>query len=117
MKLKSIKSLVIISVLIALFTGANLGFNFTNLTSSSTSNEEKYIEHIKISATYNSTVEIDDTDITKNWEVAKVAGVCTGAGTPGDPYIISDDLFNTTSGSVCLAISHSRKHFEVLNCD
>ncbi|MBA7554462.1 hypothetical protein ES705_47083 [subsurface metagenome] len=116
MKSKNTRNTVLISVFIAILA-INIGFIFTNLPFSKATNQITFLEGLKISATYNRPIEIDDADPTKNWATAKALGICTGSGTSGDPYIISNVLFNTTSGSVCLSISNSIKHFRVLNCE
>jgi len=71
--------------------------------------------NLKTSATHVVMVEIDETNPAINWAAAKLAGICTGSGTAGDPYIIEDDVF-TISVTPCLVIANSRKHFIVRNC-
>jgi parallel beta-helix repeat protein len=52
-----------------------------------------------------------------NWTWAKDQGYCTGSGTMGDPYIISDFFFNTTTYNYnCLTIINSRKYFIIEDC-
>jgi parallel beta-helix repeat protein len=116
MKSKKTRTTVLISVFIAILA-INLGFAFTNLPFSKATNQTTFLEGLKISATHTYRLEIDDADPTKDWATVKAAGNCTGSGTSGDPYIISGDTFNTTSGSECLSILNSRKHFRVLNCE
>ncbi|MCK4286181.1 MAG: right-handed parallel beta-helix repeat-containing protein, partial [Candidatus Lokiarchaeota archaeon] len=116
MKSKNTRNTILISVFIAIFT-INIGFISSNFLFSKVTNQTTVLEGLKLSATYNSTIEIDETNPAQDWATAKGAGICTGTGTSGDPYIISGDLFNTTSGSECLSISNSRKHFRVLNCE
>jgi len=55
---------------------------------------------------------IDDTNPASDWATWKAAGLCNGSGTVGDPYIIRDHVFNGY-----LNIKHSRKHFQILNCE
>jgi len=71
----------------------------------------------KSSAVINTTITIDDTNPGQDWETRKSEGVCTGSGTAGDPYIISNHLFNITAGGDCLEILNSRKHFRIVDCD
>ena len=70
---------------------------------------------VRISATYTSLVEINATDPTRNWAVAKSAGICTGEGTAGDPYVIKDHIFSISSGRG-LIIENSRVYFRIENC-
>ncbi|MHA1350287.1 MAG: right-handed parallel beta-helix repeat-containing protein, partial [Promethearchaeota archaeon] len=114
MKSKNTRTFVLISVCITILA-INLGFSFTNLPISKATNQITFFEGLNISATHTSTIEIDDTDPTKDWANASAEGICTGSGTSGDPYIISGDTFDTSSGSVCLDISNSRKYFRVIN--
>jgi len=52
-----------------------------------------------------------------SWNWAKGQGYCTGSGTMGDPYIISDFFFNTSTYSYnCLTIINSRKYFIIEDC-
>ncbi|MGB5911938.1 MAG: NosD domain-containing protein [Promethearchaeia archaeon] len=52
-----------------------------------------------------------------SWTWAKGQGYCTGSGTMGDPYIISDFFFNTSTYSYnCLTIVNSRKNFIIEDC-
>jgi len=116
MKSKISRTLVLISVFIAILT-INLGFIFTNMSISKATNQITFLEGLHISATYNSTIVIDDTNPVSDWATAKAAGYCTGTGTSGDPYIISNDLFNVTTWGYCLQIMHSRKYFRVLDSE
>ncbi|MFX0027532.1 MAG: nitrous oxide reductase family maturation protein NosD, partial [Candidatus Hermodarchaeota archaeon] len=52
-----------------------------------------------------------------NWTWAKDQGYCTGSGTMGDPYTVSDFFFNTPSHNFnCLTIINSRKYFIIEDC-
>ena len=73
-------------------------------------------ESLQTSTIYSYTL-INDAAPANNWEAAKAAGICTGTGTAGDPYVIRDDIFEY--GSIgpghCLEIRNSRKYFRILS--
>jgi len=66
----------------------------------------------------NTTIIIDDfPGSSTNWTWAKDQGYCTGSGTLGDPYIIADLFFNTsTIFDNCLSIRNSLKYFIIRDC-
>jgi hypothetical protein len=78
------------------------------------------VNQLKISALteVNVTIVIDDFPGSPiNWTWAKDQGYCSGSGTLGDPYVISDLFFNTSSISDnCISIQNSLKHFIIKDC-
>lgn len=66
----------------------------------------------------NDIIIIDDLPVSlTSWIWAKEQGYCTGSGTMGDPYIISDFFFNTPHYSFnCLTIINSYKYFIIEDC-
>ena len=88
---------------------------FLQMNTPIVSTRESELKGLRSSTTYTSVVEIDATNPTKDWAIALAAGVCTGSGTSGDPYIIEDHLFQITTGAA-LVISNSRAYFRIENC-
>jgi len=111
MKTKNTRSIVLISVLIAVFA-INFGFVFSTLNSNSHTQQITLIDDLRTSTEYNVTIVIDDTNPAQDWATRKAEGLCTGSGTAVDPYIISGHVFNSF-----LNIKNSRKHFRVQNCE
>ena len=72
---------------------------FLQLNAPVASTQEPELRGLSSSATYTSVVEIDATDPTKDWAIALAAGLCTGSGTSGNPYIIEDHLFQILTGA------------------
>ncbi|TFG13059.1 MAG: hypothetical protein EU531_10050 [Promethearchaeota archaeon] len=81
----------------------------------------KEIDQLNISALseINTTITINDfPGSLTNWTWAKDQGYCTGSGTLGDPYVISNLFFNTsTLNDNSLSIRNSLKHFIIRNCE
>ena len=115
MKSKNTRTTISISVFIAILA-INFGFAFSTLNSNSHTQQITLINDLRASTEYNTPIIIDDTNPLLDWANRSAEGICTGSGTVGDPYIIRDHIFNTTS-TTALHIRHSRKHFRVLNCD
>ncbi|MFX0133716.1 MAG: NosD domain-containing protein [Candidatus Hodarchaeota archaeon] len=60
---------------------------------------------------------IDDTGIGDyTWAQAFLQAWCSGAGTPGSPYIIEDVTIDALGVGSCLTISNSNKSFIIRNC-
>ena len=82
------------------------------------SNEDA--DQLKISALteVNVTIVINDfPGSPTNWTWAKDQGYCSGSGTLGDPYVISNLFFNTSNlADNCISIQNSLKHFTIRNC-
>ncbi|MFW9819285.1 MAG: NosD domain-containing protein [Candidatus Thorarchaeota archaeon] len=54
--------------------------------------------------------------IKNNWSDAKAAGICTGNGTPSNPYLIEDLEIDGGAVGSCILIENSDDHFTILNC-
>jgi hypothetical protein len=65
MKSKNTRYIILISVFIAILA-INFGIIFTNLPISKAANQTTFLEGLNVSATHTSTIEIDDTDPTKD---------------------------------------------------
>ncbi|MBY9012510.1 MAG: right-handed parallel beta-helix repeat-containing protein, partial [Candidatus Lokiarchaeota archaeon] len=107
--------LTILTILLLTVPLFSLYLATSSLLSVEIVNTDNNTQYLKPSTLYTSTIEIDDTDPTKSWLVAKAVGVCTGSGTSGNPYIIANHIFDLPGG-ICLDISNSRKFFRIINC-
>ena len=54
--------------------------------------------------------------IDNNWSEAKIAGICTGLGTYGDPYIIQDLFINGNGTGNGITITSKNDYFRIENC-
>lgn len=71
----------------------------------------------KISDTHTSSIVIDDRPGSLiNWTWALMTGICSGSGFDNDPYLITYDTFNVTSG-IALTIKNSHdEYFKIESC-
>ena len=110
------KRFIFCSLLVTLFIFP-LYFSISHITNHKS--EEFFRENsLQISTIYDTPIAIDDLPGSlTNWSWAKNQGYCTGSGTSGDPYIIKNHIFNTsTIVSSPLWIQHSLKHFVIEDC-
>ena len=115
MRIRS-KRFIIYFLLVALFI-LPLYFSISRITAHKS--EELFRKNsLQISAIYDTPIVIDDLPGSlTNWSWAKDQGYCTGSGTSGDPYIMKDHVFNTsTIFTSPLWIEHSLKHFVIEDC-
>ncbi|MBY9009761.1 MAG: hypothetical protein KGD74_07850, partial [Candidatus Lokiarchaeota archaeon] len=74
MKSKNARTSILISVIIAILA-INAGLVFTNFSFSKATTPITFLEGLKTSATHNITIEIDDTDPTKDWANRSAEGI------------------------------------------
>jgi len=106
--------------IICLLFGTLFTFSLFSISSITNHKSEEFFSKtsLQISATYDTPIKIIDLPGSlTNWSWAKDQGYCTGSGTSGDPYIIKNHIFNTsTIVTSPLWIQDSLKHFVVEDC-
>ncbi|GAG58863.1 unnamed protein product, partial [marine sediment metagenome] len=76
---------------------------------------------------YNDDINLDDKNlkisavsgkihIDNNWSAAEAAGICTGAGTYSEPYVIEDLVIDGEGSGSCILIENSDVYFIITNC-
>ncbi|MFX1302079.1 MAG: right-handed parallel beta-helix repeat-containing protein [Promethearchaeota archaeon] len=120
MKIREFKSILIVLLMISTLTYIGISLNLLSSHQNIVSRNKINKMDLKTSTTYTNSITIDallttSTTTSGNWTWAFNQGICTGSGTPGDPYIIQDDIFNMVGG-ICLWIFNSRIHFKIINC-
>ena len=117
MKSNVISKIIILIALGILF--ALLPMNTVN-PSFITGNSNKRVE-------YNDDINLDDKNlkisavsgkihIDNNWSAAEAAGICTGAGTYSEPYVIEDLVIDGEGLGSCILIENSDVYFIITNC-
>ncbi len=99
-KLKLIFVLVFYLTLLVFFASpifpkSNISLNLSNLKTADT--QEKII-------------------INGNWTDAQTAGICSGDGTPGNPYTIRDKDIEGDGVGNCITITNAYEYFTIENC-
>ncbi|NHJ47287.1 MAG: hypothetical protein FK733_05810 [Asgard group archaeon] len=61
-------------------------------------------------------IDIDDTDITKDWTWAVSQTWCSGGGTAGNPYRLENITIDGLDSSACISIRQSTAYFVIENC-
>jgi parallel beta-helix repeat protein len=118
---KQKNSVLLTAFIVCSILGVSIGFspNFSNITFK---NEENYDIFLPEMATTFVDIEIDALATTNstnygNWTWAKDIGICTGLGTPANPYVIQDHVFdNGAMFDDCLRILNSREFFVIRRC-
>ena len=112
--MKSKKQFTIIIIL--LLTLSILTF-YTSITATSFKDTTNTLNSpsLKTSTTYTNQIIIEDDNPLLNWANRSAMGICTGSGTSGDPYVINNDIINTTD-NYGIFIRDSRKYFKITNC-
>ena len=77
------KHYAILCTIFLSLTAVSIGFISINLASNNFIKTTYIISGPKSSATYNTSIVIDETNPAEDWETAKVAGISTGSGTSG----------------------------------
>ncbi len=54
--------------------------------------------------------------INGNWTETKSAGICSGSGTPEDPYTIEDKDVEGDGVGNCITITNAHEYFTIENC-
>jgi parallel beta-helix repeat protein len=54
--------------------------------------------------------------IDNNWSAAKTAGICSGEGTPSEPYVIEDLIIDGQINRSCILIENSNVYVRIENC-
>jgi len=71
----------------------------------------EYLNHYEVSALDHPPIYISD-----NWSEVKAAGLCSGAGTEINPYIIENIIINAHQTGSCVEIINSNENFVIRNC-
>ena len=111
-----IKRIIFLALIVILFIFP-VYFSISCITHNK-SNEIYGKNNLRISTVYDTQIRIDDSPGSlTNWTWAKDQGYCTGSGTSSSPYIIKNNIFNTsTTLDSPLRIEDSLKYFIIENC-
>jgi len=113
---KKRKKIILIFLVLIFF----LFFSTVNIVNIHLYSDNDNKKHIRVAASRNlavTPIEIDDTDITKNWSyTALTYDWCYGSGTWNDPFIIENVFINAFNMSNCIYIKNSEVFFIIRNC-
>ena len=108
------KQIILLFVILLAIPVVNGYLSTVKIASVNNINPSNDLGTLKTSTTYTDNIIIEDDNPLLDWANRSAEGICTGSGTSGDPYVISNDVINTADPYGFL-IRDSRKFFKILS--